>query len=97
MGSRVAQYRLEKRVGAGGMAVVFRAWDERLDRWVALKILAPALATDEVFRHRFLREARAAAAVDAVRHLQPRFRPSNRSGAELHQPAGAAFRYRRGP
>ena len=32
VGSRVAQYRLEKRVGAGGMAVVFRAWDEGLVR-----------------------------------------------------------------
>jgi serine/threonine protein kinase len=71
-GSRVAQYRLEERVGAGGMAVVFRAWDERLDRWVALKILAPALATDEVFRRRFLREARAAAAVDDP-HIIPVF------------------------
>jgi hypothetical protein len=71
-GSRVAQYRLEERVGAGGMAVVFRAWDERLDRWVALKILAPALATDELFRRRFLREARAAAAVDDP-HIVPVF------------------------
>ena len=72
VGSRVAQYRLEKRVGAGGMAVVFRAWDEGLDRWVALKILAPALATDEVFRRRFLREVRAAAAVDDP-HIIPVF------------------------
>ena len=80
VGSRVAQYRLEKRVGAGGMAVVFRAWDEGLDRWVALKILAPALATDEVFRRRFLREARAAAAVDDP-HIIPVFEAGQASGA----------------
>ena len=80
VGSRVAQYRLEKPVGAGGMAVVFRAWDERLDRWVALKILAPALATDEVFRRRFLREARAAAAVDDP-HIIPVFEAGESGGA----------------
>jgi Protein kinase domain/Glycosyl hydrolase family 26 len=79
VGSRVAQYRLEKRVGAGGMAVVFRAWDERLDRWVALKILTPALATDEVFRRRFLREARAAAIDDP--HIIPVFEAGEAGGA----------------
>ena len=46
------------------MAVVFRARDERLQRQVALKILSPALAADEEFRRRFIRESRSAAAVD---------------------------------
>ena len=63
-GSQLAGYRLEAQVGRGGMAVVFRARDERLDRPVALKILAPWLTEDEAFRRRFVAESRAAAAVD---------------------------------
>ena len=63
-GSLLAGYRLEAQVGEGGMAVVFRARDEGLGRLVALKILAPALASDSAFRSRFIAESRAAAAVD---------------------------------
>jgi DNA-binding beta-propeller fold protein YncE len=63
-GSQIAGYRLEEQIGRGGMAVVYRAYDARLDRRVALKILAPGLALDDGFRHRFIRESRAAAAVD---------------------------------
>ena len=64
VGSQIAGYRLEEQIGRGGMAVVYRAYDARLDRRVALKILAPGLALDDTFRHRFIRESRAAAAVD---------------------------------
>ncbi len=63
-GSQIAGYRIVEQIGRGGMAVVYRARDIRLDRWVALKILAPDLARDQVFRQRFIRESRAAAAVD---------------------------------
>src|ERR1700684_4298452 len=59
-GSVLSGYRLETQVGSGGMAVVFRARDERLGRLVALKILSPALASDAGFRRRFIAEAVAA-------------------------------------
>jgi serine/threonine-protein kinase len=63
-GSHVAGYRIEEQIGRGGMAVVYRATDVRLNRSVALKILAPELAGDTAFRQRFIREMRSAAAVD---------------------------------
>jgi serine/threonine-protein kinase len=78
-GSRIAGYLLEEQIGQGGMAVVFRAHDERLDRMVALKILAPALASDQAFRQRFIRESRAAAAVDDP-HIIPVFEAGEASG-----------------
>ena len=78
-GSRIAGYRLEERIGAGGMAVVFRARDERLTRPVALKILVPGLAADDHFRQRFVRESRAAAAVDDP-HIIPVFEAGEAEG-----------------
>ncbi len=78
-GSQIAGYVLEEQIGHGGMAVVFRAHDERLDRTVALKILTPALADDEAFRQRFIRESRAAAAVDDP-HIIPVFEAGEASG-----------------
>ena len=89
-GSRIAGYRLEEQIGAGGMAVVFRACDERLQRLVALKVLSPALPPDEAFRQRFIRESRAAAAVD-----DPHIIPVHEAG-EANGMLFIAMRYVRG-
>jgi serine/threonine protein kinase len=78
-GSRIAGYRLEEQIGEGGMAVVFRARDERLQRQVALKILSPALVEDEEFRRRFVRESQSAAAVDDP-HIIPIFEAGDANG-----------------
>ena len=78
-GFLLAGYRLEAPVGAGGMAVVFRARDERLGRLVALKILAPAVAADPAFRRRFIAESRAAAAVDDP-HIIPVYEAGEADG-----------------
>jgi len=69
-GAQIAKYRLAERIGAGGMAEVFRAVDERLGRPVALKVLTPEIAADKALRERFLWEPMAAAAVDHP-HLIP--------------------------
>jgi len=63
-GSRIAGYQIQELIGRGGMAVVYRAADVRLDRLVALKVLAPELGSDSAFRQRFIRESRSGAAVD---------------------------------
>ena len=78
-GSMLAGYRLEAQIGAGGMAVVFRARDERLGRRVALKVLTPALTGDAAFRRRFMAESRAAAAVDDP-HIIPVYEAGETGG-----------------
>jgi YVTN family beta-propeller protein len=78
-GAVVAGYRLEDRIGEGGMAVVYRAHDVRLNRRVAIKLLAPALAGDPGFRQRFTGEALAAAAVDDP-HIIPVFEAGEAGG-----------------
>ena len=55
------RYELLEQLGSGGMATVWRAWDQRLQRYVAVKLLAPVLAADPGFQVRFEREARHAA------------------------------------
>ena len=63
-GSSFAGYQIESVVGRGGMGVVYRATDLRLQRPVALKLVAPEFAEDELFRRRFLKEPRMAASLD---------------------------------
>src|ERR1700746_841400 len=69
MGARVlgGRYELGARVGAGGMATVWRATDRVLDREVAVKVLREQFAADPSFLARFQREARHAAAVSDPR------------------------------
>jgi serine/threonine protein kinase len=64
IGSVLAGYRLEELIGRGGMSAVYRAEHVHLGKKVALKILSAALAQDEDFRERFLRESRVAASID---------------------------------
>jgi serine/threonine protein kinase len=61
---RLGSYRVLKVLGAGGMGVVFQAEDPALNRLVALKAMLPALAASGSNKERFLREARAAAAIE---------------------------------
>ena len=63
VGGEWAGYRLRAVLGRGGMSVVYKAEHPRLGSTVALKVLAPDLATDDVFRARFLEESRIAAAL----------------------------------
>jgi len=60
---RIGRYDVERLIGSGGMGVVFKAYDTELHRPVAVKLLAPYLASSGSARNRFAREARAAAAV----------------------------------
>ncbi|HUQ03328.1 MAG TPA: protein kinase [Kofleriaceae bacterium] len=62
-GLRIGHYLIEKRIGAGGMGEVFRAFDEKLERPVAMKVLPQMLERNEDARARMLREARAASAI----------------------------------
>ncbi|WUG85051.1 serine/threonine protein kinase [Streptomyces sp. NBC_00454] len=78
-GRRIAGYVVEEEIGRGGMAVVYRAHDVRLDRTVALKLLAPELARNDTFRQRFAHESKVAAAIDHP-HIVPVFEAGETDG-----------------
>ena len=65
IGQTIFQYRILEQLGGGGMGLVYRAHDTRLDRSVALKFLPRGWSQEKEFRERFDREARAAARDDA--------------------------------
>ncbi|HEY7276375.1 MAG TPA: serine/threonine-protein kinase [Trebonia sp.] len=64
VGEEFAGYRLVSVLGRGGMSIVFRAENPRLGNVIALKVLDPSLANDDIFRTRFLEESRIAASMN---------------------------------
>ncbi|WP_404961369.1 serine/threonine-protein kinase [Streptomyces sp. 147326] len=79
IGKQIAGYRVERLIGRGGMAVVYSAKDLRLDRTVALKLIAPERARDDTFRRRFTHESRVAAKIDHP-HIVPIFEAGETDG-----------------
>ncbi|HEX2316962.1 MAG TPA: protein kinase, partial [Thermomonospora sp.] len=79
VGTDLGDYHIESLIGWGGMSEVYRARDRRLGRQVALKVLAPQLATDDRFRQRFVRESRLVASIDHP-HIIPIFEAGETGG-----------------
>lgn len=63
-GTRIAEYRVESLLGRGGMGNVYLATQDQPRRAVALKVLAPELAADQLFRERFVHESQLAASLE---------------------------------
>src|SRR5579884_4544679 len=63
-GHHLGQYKIVQRIGRGGMAVVYKALQPSMNRYVAIKVLPPYLVQEEEFRARFQREAETVARLD---------------------------------
>jgi eukaryotic-like serine/threonine-protein kinase len=81
-GTRLGSYEIVAPIGAGGMGEVYRAKDLRLDRIVALKVLAAAFASDVGLKERFAREAKSLAALSHP-HICPVFDVGSQNGIDF--------------
>jgi YVTN family beta-propeller protein len=79
IGSVFAGYRIDRMIGRGGMGIVYLATQVALERHVALKLVAPELASEPTFRERFARELRFVAAIDHP-HVIPVFDARDEEG-----------------
>ncbi|WP_139980128.1 serine/threonine-protein kinase [Nocardioides litoris] len=69
-GAQLGAFRLGRRLGAGGMGIVYQALDTSLNRQVALKVISPQIGDDPDFQARFRREAQAQASLDSPHVVQ---------------------------